>query len=309
MSKLISFIIVAKNEAPRIDLVINSIIKYRKKNIEIIIVDDFSNDMTYKISKKFSKEFKFIKVFRNKIKGKVIGTNFGYRKSKGEIIKFIDGDDILLPGFYKELYKIKNGFSHCHSANIVNNELKYIAKYNINNQILSKSVKDVIINLISPPKWCWTFSRVVTEKIFPIPKEMPIEDLWISIRAKEFSKKIIVTNKPLYLYRQHYGQDYGGILNYNYKLVKLRAQRSIKTINLLKKIKSYKQYNFQYLENYLHIIINRSGILKILFSDFLLRDKIKAILMLYFPKISSYLTILKWKIDGYNLEKNLSENG
>jgi glycosyltransferase involved in cell wall biosynthesis len=309
MSKLISFIIVAKNEAQRINLTINSILKHKKKNIEIIIIDDFSNDMTYQICKKIAQNFKFIKVLKNKSQGKVMGTNFGYQQSKGKLIKLIDGDDILLPDFLSELHKIKAGFSHCHSAFVVNNKLEYIAKYNINNQILSKSLTEVVSNLISPPKWCWTFSREVAEKIFPIPKEMPIEDLWISIRAKEFSRKIISTSKPLYLYRQHCGQDYGGILNYDYKLVKLRAQRSYKTINLLKKIKKYNKYDFQYLKKNLHIYTNRLGIFKILFSGLLIRDKVKAIFILYFPKVSSFVTVLKWKMDGRNLEKTESNNG
>jgi len=295
---MISFIIVAKNESLRIADAINSIISTSIKNYEIIIIDDQSSDDTFKIIKKYSYQNNKIRIFKNKFVGKVQGTNYGYSLATGDILKFFDADDILLPEYFNIIKKVKPGYSHCHAATVVSNTLKPIAKYSVNFSIINCSSKEIVSNLVSLPKWSWTLSREVAKKVFPIPALMPIEDIWISIRSKEFSKKIIVENKSLYLYRQHKGQDYGGILNFNYDIVKLRAQRSKKIIKILKNMPKYQQIDFSYQSLFLKAILNRISVRKILISKFLIKDKFKLILILYLPNLSRVLTKLKWKIDS-----------
>ena len=296
---MISFIMLAKNESKRIRQGIDSLISSKYEKFELIVIDDNSDDNTFDLVKNYSVKDKRIRIFKNKFIGKVKGTNYGYKLSSGKLIKFIDADDILLPEFFFEIKNISSGFSHCHAATIVTNELKSITKYIINPSIVYRDPIEITSKLISLPKWCWTFSREVADKIFPIPEGMPIEDLWMSLRAKEFSKKILISKKSLYLYRQHEGQDYGGILNYNYELVKLRSERSLKAIKVLNNMIAYKNVNFSYLEKYLNILINRSNISMILSSGLLIKDIFKAILILYFPRLASYSTVLKWKIDSY----------
>ena len=289
----------AKNESKRIRQGIDSLISSKYEKFELIVIDDNSDDNTFDLVKNYSVKDKRIRIFKNKFIGKVKGTNYGYKLSSGKLIKFIDADDILLPEFFFEIKNISSGFSHCHAATIVTNELKSITKYIINPSIVYRDPIEITSKLISLPKWCWTFSREVADKIFPIPEGMPIEDLWMSLRAKEFSKKILISKKSLYLYRQHEGQDYGGILNYNYELVKLRSERSLKEIKVLNNMIAYKNVNFSYLEKYLNILINRSNISMILSSGLLIKDIFKAILILYFPRLASYSTVLKWKIDSH----------
>ena len=76
---------------------IDSILNQTYKNFEFLIVDDFSDDNTYKIIKEYEKKDKRIKVFKN-------DENLGLTKSlnnlitvaKGKIIARQDGDDISL---------------------------------------------------------------------------------------------------------------------------------------------------------------------------------------------------------------------
>lgn len=76
---------------------IDSILNQTYRNFEFLIVDDFSNDNTYKIIKEYEKKDKRIKVFKN-------DENLGLTKSlnnliaiaKGQIIARQDGDDISL---------------------------------------------------------------------------------------------------------------------------------------------------------------------------------------------------------------------
>ena len=78
----ISIIIPAYNEEKTIGKTIEALgqIKYPKKLLEIIVVDDGSTDKTYQVAS----EFKGIKVFRKKNGGKGSALNFGVKRARGE---------------------------------------------------------------------------------------------------------------------------------------------------------------------------------------------------------------------------------
>ena len=64
--------------------------------IEIIFIDDKSQDKSVEIIKRFQKEDKRIILIQNKRqKGTLISRNQGVLKSKGEYLMFVDPDDIL----------------------------------------------------------------------------------------------------------------------------------------------------------------------------------------------------------------------
>lgn len=78
---------------------LNSIIsqiKKNKKDIEILIIDNNSKDNSYKIVKKYSKKYKFIRVFKNK---ENIGGDKNYnlivKKAKGRFVWLFSDDDKL----------------------------------------------------------------------------------------------------------------------------------------------------------------------------------------------------------------------
>ena len=71
--------------------------------------------------------------------------------------------------------------AHCHAALIVDENLKKLAKYHANPKLITSSFEEVASNLISLPKWSWSFKREIVEKIFPLPSELPFEDVWMAI--------------------------------------------------------------------------------------------------------------------------------
>jgi len=76
-------------------------------DIEIILVDDCSNDNTINIIKNIQKEDKRIIVIKHNInKGTLISRNDGILKSKGEYIIIPDSDDIFLNNILERAYKI-----------------------------------------------------------------------------------------------------------------------------------------------------------------------------------------------------------
>lgn len=89
---LVSIVVTTKNEEENIDRCLQSIKDQTYPNIEIIVVDNGSNDKTKEISRNYTK-----KVY-NKGPERSAQRNYGMiDKAKGEYVMFVDADMILEP--------------------------------------------------------------------------------------------------------------------------------------------------------------------------------------------------------------------
>lgn len=299
---MISFIMMAYNVEHYIEDAIVEIQKEHKVKWELIIIDDFSTDSTFEVAKKFADQDDRIKLVKNITKGKVTGTNYGYSLTSGDIIKCIDSDDVLLQDFFRYYDEMQKYDAHCHSAFITDNKLNVQAVYNINPLLISKNYEFVLSNLVSFPKWSWSFSRKIAEKIFPMPEELPFEDVWIALTTKKYSQNIYVIKKPMYIYRQHDNQTFGGIINYNPDRVVFRAKRLLKLMDVLENeprvIEGFKKDIFDTARVYNKLMSQEKiSVFDVLKSELKLVARLKIILIKKFPILAKYMTILKWKLD------------
>lgn len=89
----ISFAISSYNDGSSVENTINSIYKaYDKDKLEILIVNDASTDNTLSILKKLQKKYKFILINNKENLGKSTSLNNAFKKTKGEIVLFVDSD-------------------------------------------------------------------------------------------------------------------------------------------------------------------------------------------------------------------------
>lgn len=93
---LLSVIVTTKNEESHIENCLKSITSQSYKNIEIIVVDNNSDDKTKEISKKFTK------LVFDKGPERSAQRNFGAGKARGEHLLFIDADMTLGKNVVKE---------------------------------------------------------------------------------------------------------------------------------------------------------------------------------------------------------------
>ena len=110
---LISVIIPIYNGEKYILQSLLSIESQTLKNIEIIYIDDHSNDNSIKLIKKLQLIDKRIKLYTNKENRATLFTkSFGVTKARGKYVHVIDQDDILInQNLYKNLiYEIENNF-------------------------------------------------------------------------------------------------------------------------------------------------------------------------------------------------------
>jgi len=101
----ISIVIPSYNQSEYIERTLKSVLSQSYSNIELVIKDGGSTDGTTEILKKYSSRCKSIISLPDA--GQANGINIGFLDTSGEIMSYLNSDDILLPG---ALYYVANYF-------------------------------------------------------------------------------------------------------------------------------------------------------------------------------------------------------
>jgi glycosyltransferase involved in cell wall biosynthesis len=91
---LVSVVIPAHNAELFIDETLKSVISQTYKNLEVLVVDDGSEDNTSRIVKSFCKRDNRIVLMQQPQSGVAAARNAGIRRSKGEFVAPLDADDV-----------------------------------------------------------------------------------------------------------------------------------------------------------------------------------------------------------------------
>ena len=104
MEKLISVVLPVYNVERYIIKCMNSVLSQTYKNIEIILVDDGSQDRCPEICERYAKKDKRVKVIHKENGGLSDARNAGIKVANGEYITFIDSDDYVDNDYVEFLY-------------------------------------------------------------------------------------------------------------------------------------------------------------------------------------------------------------
>ena len=104
MNEKISVIVPVYNVEKYIGECIKSIINQDYENIEIILVDDGSNDKSGEICDEYTLKDKRVKVIHKENGGVSSARNRGIESSTGEYIAFVDGDDYVTKDYVSYLF-------------------------------------------------------------------------------------------------------------------------------------------------------------------------------------------------------------
>lgn len=114
---MISVIVPAYNVENTISETLDSILSQTYKEIEIIVVDDGSNDKTGKIIDQYEALYVQVRAIHTINRGVTAARLAGVEVSTGEWIGFVDGDDEIEPDMYERLLnnaqKYHADISHC----------------------------------------------------------------------------------------------------------------------------------------------------------------------------------------------------
>lgn len=101
--KKISVVVPVYNTKEYLCECVDSIINQTYENIEIVLVDDGSNDGSAEICDKYGMKYSSVKVIHKKNGGLQSARSAGIKESTGEYIGFVDSDDWIERDMYKDL--------------------------------------------------------------------------------------------------------------------------------------------------------------------------------------------------------------
>ena len=102
----VSVIVPVYNGGDFIETCIKDILNQTLKDIELILVNDGSEDNTLDICKKYAEYDNRIILINQENKGVSIARNNGINKAKGKYICFIDSDDRIKEEYLETLYNL-----------------------------------------------------------------------------------------------------------------------------------------------------------------------------------------------------------
>lgn len=208
---MISVIIPVFNVERYLTDCIESVLSQTISNIEIILVDDGSTDKSGEICDLYKKKDKRIKVIHKSNGGLSDARNVGVIESKGNVIAFIDSDDVVSKFFLEVLFRemmIQNTDMVClsnsvwfHTGDSIKQRLLHENK-TCNSFTVSpkEALKQMLYQKIPTGAPFHLCKRNLIEKN-PFPKGFLYEDLATTYKHIISSSKISIVNMPLYGYR------------------------------------------------------------------------------------------------------------
>lgn len=206
---LISIIVPVYNANKYLLRCIQSIQKQTYTNIEIILIDDGSTDGSEKICDDLAKRDKRIIIFHQENGGQASARNKGLLLAHGDLIGFVDNDDVIEPNMYEILYKNKvkenvkiSGVvaNWVYGSRIECPSKKYESRqYTGEELLLNMFYKE---SLISSSVWDKLFDRDLFDDI-KFPEGCEYEDYWVLSQILLKVDKVYIETTPLYQWYQY----------------------------------------------------------------------------------------------------------
>ena len=207
---IISIIVPVYNVEKYLHQCVQSILDQTIQNIEIILVNDGSTDMSSTICNEFKEKDHRIVVINKANGGLSDARNIGIKAAKGKYIAFVDSDDFIHKEMLKKMYQriIIDG-----SDMAVCGYIQYYNNVKKNEQYIYG--KDEVIcpaqffgSILSDEKignYAW--NKIYKKELFAevtFPKGKAFEDINTTYKLVLLSDKISIINEALYYYRQRW---------------------------------------------------------------------------------------------------------
>jgi glycosyltransferase involved in cell wall biosynthesis len=222
----VSVIIPNYNYEQFVGATIDSALAIDWPNVEVIVVDDGSTDGSRAVIKRYAD--RVTTIFQENA-GQLIACSNGFAQSKGDLILFLDSDDLVDPSIIREAVAVSRpGVSkvqfQMQTIDAVGNSLgSFHPQYKI--IPTSDQIRRWLINTTSypsPPGSGNIYSRDLVKKVFQVCPA--IHDTFSDsalLTAAPFFGDVIVVDKPLVFYRIH-GRNDGTVTSLDAK--RLRGQ-------------------------------------------------------------------------------------
>lgn len=182
---------------------VKSVLSQTYKNLEIILVDDGSDDKSPEMCDSFMKADSRVTVIHKENGGLSSARNAGLLKASGEFVAFVDSDDYLENGMYEKLISSIDDadIAVCGYYSVDGNEVNEHISFPDDTEFTSKEALSELFmdDKIKNHVWNKLFRRELFSSI-AFPEGRTFEDILTTYKLFEKSRKIIYTPFAGYYY-------------------------------------------------------------------------------------------------------------
>lgn len=213
----VSVIIPVYNVAQYLEQCIDSVLQQTLRRIEIILVDDQSQDSSPQICDAYAARHENIRVIHKKNQGLGMARNSGLEIATGEYVAFVDSDDFIAPQTYEALLDeqydaVFFAYDRVLNDQIIGSNPDSGFETATNRPSIERFILDMIAN---PPQMrrernfqvsacCALYRRSIIEQYglrFRSEREIISEDLFFNIDFLMHASRIKRTERTFYHYR------------------------------------------------------------------------------------------------------------
>lgn len=247
MNDLISIIMPVYNVEKYLERALNSVINQTYTNLEIILINDGSNDNSGVLCEEMAKKDRRIKVIHQENSGVAMARNIGLKNATGKYIGFVDPDDVISNKMYEILYKaIMDNDSNIATCNYVT-FMKEIPKFDefykaevlTNDEAIKEIMKDKKVT-----SYCWDkLFDIELFKDIEFPNVKSFEDAGTIFKLFLKVDKAVHVDMNLYgyyirdnsitgEYNMKYIMDFAKIVKYRYDILLKEKPSLCEYVNL-----------------------------------------------------------------------------
>lgn len=256
----VSFVIPVYNAEEFLPKCINSILNQSYKDVEIICVNDGSNDRSLKVIEDFAAKNDNIKVINQENKGIAAARNKGMQSASGKYVWFVDADDWIKEGSLIQIYE---------KAEKDNLDIVCFNVANYDNK-----TGDILENQFFPPNYfpmdweraVYTYKNYknmfwgnfsVVNKLYnreflqknnmKFIENLKFEDHPFHLKTFLLAEKIGVINESLYFYRKNTKKSFMNKIESDKRIFDMFDVMT-ENKNILQELDKYDEFRTRYLE-------------------------------------------------------------
>lgn len=198
---LVTIVTPSYNQGQFIEDTIKSVLNQTYKNIQYIVVDGASSDNTMEVVERYRDKIDIIISERDK--GQTDAINKGFRLAKGELVGWINSDDMLLPYCVEEIVKLykqnpDGAIFYGSKIDMIDSKNSHL-KYYINNMQNRERILRRNYDVSQPGSF---YRKDILEKVNYLDESIHYcMDLDLFLKLSEYGNICSINDKPLAKFR------------------------------------------------------------------------------------------------------------
>lgn len=205
---MMSIVVPVYNASAYLEETLLALINQTCTNYEVIMVDDGSTDSSCDICKEFSSKYNNFVFVRNKKKGVSSARNCGIQLAKGDIISFVDSDDLVTEDMVEYLMTAIHDYDFAFGSYERFDSNENVVFFNSKPYCglivpFFDQIADYFDSLSLQSPWCKAFKKdIILKNNIVFPEDMSFgEDAYFVYEYLKYTKSVCAFDKVIYKYR------------------------------------------------------------------------------------------------------------